>query len=158
MKIPFKYASVRAAVSCSVTRSQPEMTKCFSAGVIVRGKTQPNLQSRLHSQHSPPPSQVPKTTVNHDVGVRRWNLWISYLLTQGSRDWGVSQISTSRILHSGPNLRWTGFLYQTFTLISPYMVNTNKNKHKIILIFVQIFLKLSNMTKIKGEIWSKIVI
>ena len=74
-------------------------------------------------------SQVPKTSVNHDVGVHRWNLWISYLLTQGSRDWGVSQISTCRILYSGPNLRWTGFLYWTFTLNSPYMVTTNINKH-----------------------------
>ena len=52
-------------------------------------------------------SQVPKTSVNHDVGARRWNLWKSYLV--GSWDWGVSQISTGRILHSGQNLRWTGF-------------------------------------------------
>ena len=56
-------------------------------------------------------AQVPKKQFNLNDDGTTWHLWISYLLTQGSWDWGVSQISTSRILHSGQNLRWTGFLY-----------------------------------------------
>ena len=103
-------------------------------------------------------SQVPKKHFNLDDDGMTWDLWISYLLTQGSWDWGVWQISTSRILHSGQNLRWTGFLNLTFTLKSLYMVTTNINKHNGISFLVQIFHKESDMYKIRCEIRCEIVI
>ena len=56
-------------------------------------------------------SQVPKTSVNLDGDVRKKFMCHPSILTQGSREWWVSQIFTSRILHSGPNFRWTDFLY-----------------------------------------------
>ena len=56
-------------------------------------------------------AQVPKKHFNLDGDGMTWHLWISYLLTQGSWDYGVPQISDGKLLHSGPNLRWTGFLY-----------------------------------------------
>ena len=56
-------------------------------------------------------TQVPKTSVNLDGDVREKFMWPPSLLTQGSQEWRVSQISTSRILHSGPNFRWIDFLY-----------------------------------------------
>ena len=51
------------------------------------------------------PSQVPKTSVNLDGDVREKFMCPSSILTQGSWEWRVSQISTSRILHSGLNFR-----------------------------------------------------
>ena len=52
-----------------------------------------------------PVAQVPKTSVNLDGDVREKFMCSPSLLTQGSWEWWVSQISTSRILHSGPNFR-----------------------------------------------------
>ena len=50
-------------------------------------------------------TQVPETSVNRDGGVREKFMFPPSILTQGSVDWGFLQISTGRILHSGPNLR-----------------------------------------------------
>ena len=50
-------------------------------------------------------SQVPKTSVNLDGDVRKKFMCHPSILTQGSQEWWVSQISTSKILHSGPNFR-----------------------------------------------------
>jgi len=99
-------------------------------------------------------SQVPKTSVNLDGDVREKFMCHPSILTQGSWEWGVSQISTGRILHSGLNFRWTDFLYETFTPNPPYMVNTNTNKHNGIWFLVQMFQKESNLTKVRGEIYN----
>ena len=50
-------------------------------------------------------TQVPKTSVNLDGDVHEKFMCSPSLLTQGSWEWWVSQISTSRILHSGQNFR-----------------------------------------------------
>ena len=50
-------------------------------------------------------SQVPKTSVNLDGDVREKFMFLPSILTQRSREWGVSQIFTGRILHSGLNFR-----------------------------------------------------
>ena len=50
-------------------------------------------------------TQVPKTSVNLDGDVREKFMCHPSILTQGSWEWGVSQISTGRILHSGLNFR-----------------------------------------------------
>ena len=50
-------------------------------------------------------TQVPKTSVNLDGDVREKFMCPPSILIQGSWEWGVSQISTGRILHSGLNFR-----------------------------------------------------
>ena len=123
-----------------------------------RHEKSPKKMTSTHARCGSSGPQVPKKHFNLDDDGMTWDLWISYLLTQGSWDLGVWQISTSRILHSGQNLRWTGFLNLTFTLKSLYMVTTNINKHNGISFLVQIFHKESDMYKIRCEIRCEIVI
>ena len=140
-----------APVPVQVTAASRHQNRC-------RGQCNEQFANTIFNIDEPcscwSPSQVPKTSVNLDGDVSEKFMCHPSILTQGSWEWGVSQISTGRILHSGLNFRWTDFLYGTFTPNPPYMVNTNTNKHNGIWFLVQMFQKESNLTKVRGEIYN----